>query len=75
MKDEKEWLVSDATCKGCQYYGWLSASAQIRACMYTCYTGKIRTDKPKDCTVKRRGKLLYEDELRKTRKRPKKRTV
>ena len=76
MKDEKEWLVSNATCRGCKYYGMLSWSSHEKWCMYTYHTGKIRTDKPKDCTVKEIGKrLVAEDELRKLRQRPKKGTV
>lgn len=72
MKDEKEWLVSDKTCKGCRYYGWLSESSKTRACLLTCYTGEIRKEKPKDCKHKKLGRLAYEDDLRKTRYWPKK---
>lgn len=75
MKNEKEWLVSDKTCKGCMYYGWFDWSSKTRYCMYTSITNKIRTDKPKDCTVKQIGKPPVTDELRKHRKRPKKGTV
>lgn len=76
MPDEKEWLVSNKTCKGCKYYGTLSWSDHTKWCMYTCHTGKVRTDKPKDCTVKEKGKTIeYVDELRKLRKHPKKGTV
>lgn len=64
MKDENEWLVSNKTCKGCMHYGMLSWSSKTRACLYTCNTGKIRTDKPKDCTVKKLGKPPVVDEVR-----------
>lgn len=75
MKDDKEWLVSDKTCKGCRYYGYLSASGRVRACLYSVYEKGVRTEKPKDCTRKKTGRIIIEDELRKTRKRPEKRTV
>lgn len=72
MKDEKEWLVSDKTCKGCMYYGWFNASSKTRACLITCYTGIIRKEKPKDCKHKKYGKPPeYVDELRKHRISPK----
>ena len=75
MTDEKEWLVSDKTCKGCVHYGMFDWSGKIKYCAYTSNTGKIRTDKPKDCTVKQLGKHVYFDELRKHRQRPQKGTV
>lgn len=75
MKDEKEWLVSDKTCKGCKYYGYLSVSGRVKACLYSVYEKGVRTEKPKDCKHKKMGRMVYEDELRKTRKRPKKGTV
>lgn len=59
MSDEKDWLVSDKTCKGCKYYGYLSPHQHsgMRCCNYTYYTGKVRTDMPKACTVKTKGRL------------------
>lgn len=72
MKDEKEWLVSDKTCKGCRYYKYFDPSSKTKACMITCYTGIIRTEKPKDCTHKKPGRLGYVDDLRKHRQHPKK---
>jgi len=57
MSNEEEWLVSDKTCKGCKYYGYLSHTGRgTRCCDYTYYTGRIREDMPRDCTVKKRGK-------------------
>lgn len=73
MKDEKEWLVSDETCKGCMYYGMFYASSKVKACLYSVYEKGVRTEKPKDCTHKKLGKLPeYEDELRKHRQHPSK---
>ena len=58
MSDEKDWLVSDKTCKGCKYYRWLSSHSGSKCCDYTYITGQIRTEKPKDCTVKKKGRLI-----------------
>lgn len=57
MSNEEEWLVSDKTCKGCMYYAFFSHSGRIRCCDYTFQTGRIRHEKPKDCTVKKIGEL------------------
>ena len=57
MSEEKDWLVSDKTCKGCKYYRYLSSSYSLKCCDYTYVTGQIRTEKPKDCTVKKKGRL------------------
>lgn len=58
MSNEEDWLVSDKTCKGCMYYGYLSRSGRgNRCCDYTYITGRIRKDRPKDCTVKKKGRF------------------
>ena len=55
-KNEGEWLVSDASCRGCKYYGNLSKSGSgTKCCDYTYYTGKVRRNKPKKCEVKVKG--------------------
>ena len=56
MNNEEDWLVSSKYCNGCKYFGWLSHSGSTRCCDYTYYTGRIREDMPKECTVKRYGK-------------------
>ena len=47
------YIVSDATCKGCIYYRYLSGGF-TRACHYTYDTGKFRPLDMKcaDCTYK-----------------------
>lgn len=58
MSNEEDWLVSNKTCKGCMYYGYLSRSGRgIRCCDYTNVTGRIRQEMPKDCKVKKIGEL------------------
>ena len=65
MENESEWLVSDATCKGYKYYDYISRSGRgAMCCDYTGITGKIRHEKPKDCTVKELGKHENVDEIR-----------
>ena len=57
MNNEEDWLVSDETCKGCIYYGYLSRSGRgNRCCDYTYITERIRPGIPKDCTVKMKGR-------------------
>ena len=58
MKNEKEWLVSDKTCKGCMYYSRLAAAGKDspRCCDYTYLTGKVRQNPPRTCEVKQKGK-------------------
>ena len=56
MNNEEDWLVSSKYCNGCKYFGWLSHSVSTRCCDYTYYTGHIREDMPRECTVKRYGK-------------------
>ena len=55
-----EWLVSEASCKGCIYYGALSQykTASNRCCLYTYFTGKVRENPPRRCEVKVLGKRL-----------------
>lgn len=47
------FIVSDQTCKGCYYYGYLSGVA-CKDCEYTCITGKLRPagETPANCSVK-----------------------
>ena len=55
-KQEKEWLVSDEYCKGCKYYGRLSATGtSYHCCDYTYATGLLRHNPPKTCEVKQIG--------------------
>ena len=58
MTEEEKWLVSDKYCKGCKYYGRISASStkSCLCCDYTYITGKIRENPPESCEVKEKGK-------------------
>ena len=57
---DNEWLVSDASCKGCQYYGYLNQyrTKENHCCLYTYFTGKARKNPPGRCEVKVLGKRL-----------------
>ncbi len=54
----EEWLVSDQTCKGCKYYGYISPGhkAAGRCCDYNYITGRFRENKPSECEVKVLGR-------------------
>lgn len=61
----KEWLVSDKTCKGCKYYGFMTPGNRgVRCCDYTFITGRIRRNKPAACEVKVLRKGLKTMEMR-----------
>lgn len=55
---DKEWLVSDAACKGCRYYGYIGIDGGTggRCCDYTLYIGKLRDNPPSACKVKVEGR-------------------
>ena len=55
------WLVSDAACKGCRYYGRLGGDSGPMACHYTYYTGRLRKNPPAKCEVKRPGRVPRAD--------------
>ena len=52
---KEDWLVSNKTCKGCMYYGYLATYCD-RCCDYTYLTGKVRHNPPSSCEVKEIGK-------------------
>lgn len=58
MTEEEKWLVNDKYCKGCKYYGRISAShtKACPCCDYTYITGRIRQNPPESCEVKQKGK-------------------
>lgn len=51
MMERNEWLVSNATCKGCKYYGTIGGGYG-RCCNYTLQTGNVRKNPPAQCEVK-----------------------
>ena len=55
------WLVSDAACKGCRYYGYIGGGTGPRMCDYTCRTGRLRKNPPDKCEVKRLGRVPRAD--------------
>ena len=54
----KQWLVSDKTCAGCKYYGWLGSMSKrgVRMCEYTWLTGRMKEEPCATCDVKVIGK-------------------
>lgn len=66
MDTEKDWLVSDDTCLGCVYYGWIYTGSVIRCCDYTYYTGVVKQCKPFSCDKYREGN---KEEMRKRYRR------
>jgi len=52
-KEKSPYIVSDATCKGCCYYGHLINGWSVKCCTYTLETGRARPLVPcAECTVK-----------------------
>lgn len=53
------YVVSDKTCEGCRYYGWLSSRGSLRMCTYAYVTGKVRPkgETCEECSVKELGLL------------------
>ena len=55
-EEDKTWIVSDKTCRGCKYFGYLNGSTGLKACNYTWLTGRIRHEPCATCEVKTTGR-------------------
>ncbi len=58
VPEDKAWIVSDKTCRGCQYFGYLSGTGGTKACNYTLLTGRVRHEPCATCEVKTTGRRL-----------------